>query len=213
MILITSDNLIEATKQGFLKLYESAPNSSDASILREDSAVIEVLNPEAQAEAFELRDGKLYYVGDYFKYFPDMDRELPKVEQEHFTDIIIDTGHLDTITEHLQRYPDTRRGVISTWLPEYLLNPKKSGVCVAQLYFRMRDGKLEVHSHSRANDAYRLLLMDMQLSTWFQREVARRIGVPVGRYIHFVDSLQFYAKYREGIEKQRDYILSSPAWQ
>ena len=213
MIIVQSDNLIEAAKRTFLKLYDGEPNRSDPSIFREDVAVIQVSEPDKQEPAFELRENKLYYIGDYLKYYPDMDKDLPRIEQEHFTEILLEPGHIDAITDHLKQHPDSRRGLVSTWAPKYLLHPKQSGVCITQLYFRMKDGRLEVHSHSRANDAYRLLLLDMQLSTWAQQEIAGRLGVDIGEYIHFVDSLQLYSKNSDAIKRQRTYVLSAPAWQ
>src|SRR5437660_8991845 len=139
MIVTQSNDLISATKQVFLKLYDGQPNASDPSIFREDVAVIELLHSGQKPPvlAFELRDNQLHYVADYRKYFPEVDTDLPRVEQEHFTDIIIATGDLDAITNHLTRHPDSRRGVVSTWSPHYLLHPKQGGVCVTQLYFRL----------------------------------------------------------------------------
>jgi thymidylate synthase len=86
-------------------------------------------------------------------------------------------------------------------------------VCNTQKYFRLRDGKLELHSHSRANDAYRLLLLDMQLASCIHHEAAKRLDVEMGTYIHFSDSLHFYNQYAKDIEWQRSFMDTATIWQ
>jgi thymidylate synthase len=118
---------------------------------------------------------------------------------------------VEALVEHFRLYPDSRRQVATIWSPKYL-DPKVVGVCITQLYCRLRNNALDLHSHARANDAYRLLLLDMQLAIGVQREIARQLGVSAGRYAHYVDSLHFYKRYKIEIEKQRKYMQNSPVW-
>jgi hypothetical protein len=213
MITVNEDNLIKATKSAFIALYEgNSTNFSDQDLLKEDIAIIEVANPSQDKNVFELKENTLFYIDDYQQYFPDVDPDLANIEQEHYTDVIIKEGLLDALQYHLEKHPSSRRGLISTWSPIYY-DLSIGGVCVTQLYFRVRNGLLEVHSHLRANDAYRLLLMDMQLAIWAQNELSKRLNIPKGRYIHFVDSLQFYKKFKTQIDKQYEFMMNSLIWQ
>jgi Thymidylate synthase len=213
MIIVKTHTLMEAAKAAFLALYDGAENASDPSIFREDTAVIEVSHPNASQQAFMLRGKTLVYEADYLKYFPFEDAATPKIEEDYFTKAFIETGQIDAILSYLQREPYGRRALISVWSPTFLHNNHQSSACITQLYFRLRNRQLEVHSHSRANDAYRLLLLDMQFSCWVQSEVSRLLGVSVGRYIHFVDSLQLYSKHLPSINRQRTFFQTALEWQ
>ena len=210
MIIIKTNHLLQAAKLAFLALYQGEKNVSDPSIFREDAAVIEVSSPTDTP--FGLRDGRLSYSGDYLRYFPYLEGSTVTAEEEYFTTAFIEAGHLDAITSYLQSRPDGRRALVSIWSPKFLEASTKPSACITQLYFRVFNGRLEVHSHSRANDAYRLLLLDMQFCCWVQADVARQLRLSVGRYIHFVDSLQLYSKHQEAIRKQHDFINSSVEW-
>ena len=191
MIIVKTETLLQAAKKAFLALYDGLGNVSDLSIFREDAAVIEVSKPNVSRQAFTLRGNALSYDGDYLKYYPFGDPTTAKIEQEYFTKAFIETGQIDAIVSYLRKQPDGRRALISVWSSAFLDNPRQSSACITQLYFRLRAGELEAHSHSRANDAYRLLLLDMQFSCSVQFEICRILGIPAGRYIHFVDSSNF----------------------
>lgn len=213
MIIAHTSSPVAAAKQVFLDLYtKGTPNTSDESIWREDAAVIEI---EASAtddlKGFVIKDERFQYLGDYKLYFPEVDSSLIKAEEEDYTKLFLQSGGLETLVSHFRLYPDSRRQLISSWSPKYM-DPKVIGVCITQLYCRLRNNSLELHSHARANDAYRLLLLDMQLAISVQKEIARQLGVPVGRYIHYVDSLHLYKRYKTNIENQLVYMYSAPAW-
>ena len=213
MIIVQANNLLTATKQAFFDLYTNgSQNMSDKGIWFEDAAVIEIEDPDADnIKGFMIEQNKFQYLGDYKMYFPEVNLALISAEEEDYTKIFLQSGEIETLVDHFRLYPDSRRQLISSWLPKYM-DPKVIGVCITQLYCRLRNNSLVLHSHSRATDAYRLLLLDMQLATTIQREIARQLGVPVGRYIHYIDSLHFYRKYKANIENQLRYMETSPSW-
>ncbi len=212
MITVQSESLLQCAKAAFLALYNGRANESDSAIYREDAAVLELPYPGLDDQPFELRGTSLRYLSDYRRYLPFATEDHAKLEEAYFTSAFITTGKLELVASGLQRKPDSRRAVVSVWESSHMNAPRSSAPCVTQLYFRLRSGRLEVHSHSRANDAYRLLLPDMQFARWCQDEIAKRMSVPVGRYLHFVDSLQLYVRHLEEIEKQRVFVLTSPIW-
>lgn len=213
MIIVHASSPVAAAKQAFLDLYtKGTPNTSDESIWREDAAVIEIEAPTTNdLKGFVIEHERFQYRGDYKLYFPEVDSTLIKAEEEDYTKLFLQSGGLETLVSHFRLYPDSRRQLISSWSPKYM-DPKVIGVCITHLYCRLSNNSLELHSHARANDAYRLLLLDMQLAISVQKEIARQLGVPVGRYIHYVDSLHFYKRYKTNIEDQLAYMHTSPVW-
>jgi Thymidylate synthase len=212
MIIVSEDSILQATKVAYLTLYNGSANESDPTILREDAATISIANPAADEQPFALQDGAIRYTGCYPRYFPFMDVEFVPREETYFSNAFLVTKELDGIIKLLQTNPASRRALISTWGPDHRAAAKGGAACVTQLYFRMRSNSLHLHSHSRANDAYRLLLLDMQFVTWVQQEIARKLEVKVGPMVHFVDSLHLYVKHSAEVEKQKEFMMNSPEW-
>ena len=212
MIVIKADNVLTATREAYDTLLKGSPNSSDPSIFKEDSAAIEISPSDISLSGFSIKNNKFVYENDYSQYLPRVAKELVREEEIDYSRIFLASKSVDAVVDYIKQIPDSRRNVISVWSPTYL-DPAIVGVCITQLYFRLRDGALELHSHGRANDAYRLLLLDMQLAMCIQKDVAKRVGVDAGMYIHFSDSLHLYKKYQEDIEWQHELMATNPIWQ
>lgn len=67
--------------------------------------------------------------------------------------------------------------------------------CLQRMYFRVQDGRLNMHVHMRSNDAFKAAFMNMYAFVELQVDVARQVGVPVGEYCHIVDSFHIYGSY------------------
>ena len=113
---------------------------------------------------------------------------------------------------YLRLYPLSKRGIILFWDDKYR-DLSKSSICEVAAFFRIKNGLLEMHSHMRANNAAFLLFMDMRILMSVQRIVAKELGIGVGDYIHFVDSLHIYEVEKDLAIKQSKLITTSPLWQ
>ena len=214
MINVQATNITAAAKAAFTELCAGEANGNDSLIWKEDAALISIDNPIQEEPAFTITDdNRPRYIKDYSAYVPDVDPNLVTLEEEHYNQAIFAKGHLDVIVRHLRRHPDSRRALISVWSMQHHLNVTRAAPCLTQLYFRLYNGKVDVHAHARACDAYRLLLLDMQVVGALHAVVADRLQLLPGRYIHFIDSLHFYKKYLPAIIKQREYIETAPVWQ
>ncbi|HSW65653.1 MAG TPA: thymidylate synthase [Bacillota bacterium] len=211
MIYISARSITQAAKKGLLATLGCAANASDPAISHETAATIVVTKPDSEPPGFVIQNNTFAYQNNYAAYLPEVDSSLVNDEEIDYTKLFISPGHLDTIIACLKKYPDSRRNVINSWSPR-CLDPKEVGVCITQLYFRLNNGRLDLHSHARANDAYRLLLLDMQLATSIQHAVARATHAPVGEYVHFVDSLHCYKQYENEIQRQLDYMHAAAVW-
>lgn len=94
--------------------------------------------------------------------------------------------------------PDTRRAIVTVGgfdddHPE-LSNDVS---CVQSLHFFIRNNKLNIYVHMRSNDAFIGLPYDVYLLTFFQELMALELGVELGTYLHFADSLHLYLRDEE----------------
>jgi thymidylate synthase len=93
----------------------------------------------------------------------------------------------------LAEAPHSRRAQAVTWQP--WRDPRSEHPpCLQRLWFRVVGGRLLMHAHMRSNDALKAAFMNMYAFTELQRRLAERLGVGVGRYLHFADSYHVYGR-------------------
>lgn len=100
---------------------------------------------------------------------------------------------LDVITYMLDRDPEDRRAVLQMWSIEDLARKGKDVPCNTCIYFKIRDGKLNMTVSNRSNDiiwgAYGANAVHMSM---LQEYMAGRLGVEVGVYNQVSDSYHAY---------------------
>ena len=108
---------------------------------------------------------------------------------KHFT-----FDQLDIIVKRLKDNPDDRRCVLQMWDPKVDLN--RDGVdvpCNTAIYFKVRDGKLNMTVSNRSNDViWGTFGANVVHMSMLQEYVARSIGVKVGVYNQVSDSFHVY---------------------
>ena len=72
--------------------------------------------------------------------------------------------------------------------------------CLQRLWFRIEDGRLNLVAHMRSNDAFKAAFMNMYAFTELQRQVAGRLDVGCGEYVHVADSFHIYGTYFDEFE-------------
>lgn len=101
---------------------------------------------------------------------------------------------LASVIELLRNEPDTRRAAISLWNPVTDLDkPSKDIPCNNMLYFKIRDGGLNMTVCNRSNDAiwgcYGANVVQFSV---IQEYIAGMLGIGVGVYRQITDSLHVY---------------------
>jgi thymidylate synthase len=71
--------------------------------------------------------------------------------------------------------------------------------CTLSMEFHVRDGHLEMAVHMRSNDLWLGVPYDWWMFTRLQMTIAWAMGLPLGRYVHHVDSFHIYARDIESI--------------
>lgn len=110
---------------------------------------------------------------------------------------------LERSYEALSCNSDCRQVVLQIWDPRVDM-PDRTGSAVADdipcnivSILKIRDGKLEWTQIMRSNDFYRGLPYNIAQFTMLQEVLAGWLGVGVGGYFHYADSLHLYDKDRE----------------
>ncbi len=85
----------------------------------------------------------------------------------------------------------TRRALISTWDPTTDLSIDDPP-CLLNMWFRIKDGKLDMAINIRSNDGFKAGFMNMWASTELQSTIAAVLNVPVGSYLHVAYSYHIY---------------------
>ncbi len=112
---------------------------------------------------------------------------------------------LDVLARQLRLEPDTRRAVLTMWTPN---GDTVRGIgdavakdvpCNTQIYFKVRQGKLNMMVNNRSNDmlwgAYGANAVHMSM---LQEYMAGKIGVEVGVYRQVSDSFHVYLDAKGG---------------
>lgn len=98
------------------------------------------------------------------------------------------------LLKRLTSDPDTRQAVMTIWRPEELTQDSHDVPCTISLSYTIRNGALDARTHMRSNDFWLGLPYDFGQFTALQRTLAFVLGVKVGTYTHFVNSLHLYER-------------------
>lgn len=212
MIYVQADGVLDAALQAFRSLYRGKQNTDDPSIWREDSAVLDVSPDPSTHCAFDVVDGRLSYKEDYSSYIADLSPDIVDLEERHYTTLFLKHGGLRIIAEHLREHPDSRRALLQWWHPHHL-DTMQEAPCLTQLHFRRYGNTLQIHAHARACNAYNLLLLDLQACSFAQHTVSRLLGIPAGQHVQYIDSLHFYTRDKQFIQRQLAHMQKASVWQ
>lgn len=107
-------------------------------------------------------------------------------------------NQLPIIVERLKEDPDTRQAVITLWDPEFDAHGgKKDHPCTSLFNFRIRNGKLNMSTFMRSNDAIHGWSFDLIQFSMLMQSIAHELDVEVGTYSHHVGSFHIYEPHWE----------------
>ncbi|CAN5301540.1 thymidylate synthase [soil metagenome] len=112
-------------------------------------------------------------------------------------------GQLEGLIRMLTENPTTRQAVLQLFDADDLRSGQRDVPCTCTIQLLNREGRLEMVTYMRSNDAYKGLPHDVFCFTLLQEWIARRLGIEVGVYKHAVGSLHIYD---ENAERAQRYI-------
>jgi thymidylate synthase len=116
---------------------------------------------------------------------------------------------IEAVVDKLREVPHTRRAQAVTWQAWRDIGIDDP-TCLQRMWFRIEQGRLHLVIHIRSNDAFKAAFMNMYAFTELQKDMAGRIGVEPGEYVHIADSFHIYGSYFEDFEKFLDLVSKRP---
>ena len=100
-------------------------------------------------------------------------------------------NQIEYIKEKLKEIPYSRRAQAITWRP--LVDPYHNDPpCLQRIFMRIKDGKLMMQTTWRSRDLFRAWEANVNGMIRIQKHVADELGVKMGHYLDFSNSLHIY---------------------
>jgi len=106
---------------------------------------------------------------------------LPRIDQ------------IENIIAKLKENSHTRRAQAITWRP-YIDPYSEDPPCLQRLFFRVKNNKLILQTSWRSRDLFKAWEPNVNGMIRIQKSVADELGIEVGEYIDFCNSLHIYGK-------------------
>lgn len=112
-------------------------------------------------------------------------------------------NQIDYIIQKLRKSPYSRRAQAITWRP--LIDPfHEDPPCLQRIYMRVKDNKLLMQTTWRSRDLFRAWEANVNGMIRIQKNVAEQLGVEIGHYVDFSNSLHIYGNT---ISELKDILL------
>ena len=100
-------------------------------------------------------------------------------------------NQIDYIVRKLKEHPYSRRAQAITWRP--LIDPyHEDPPCLQRIYMRVKEDKLIMQTTWRSRDLFRAWEANVNGMVRIQKSVADKLGVEMGHYLDFSNSLHIY---------------------
>lgn len=120
-------------------------------------------------------------------------------------------NQIESVIAKLKLAPHSRRAQAITWQVWADIDCDDP-TCLQRMWFRIVNGRLDMHLSIRSNDAFKAAFMNMYAFTEVQAYVAARLGVPVGSYVHTADSFHIYGKDFPEFEQRTLKTIQDRTW-
>lgn len=207
MIRIEQDSLYSAVKAAY-KLIADVPTPGDPDIAHEATAIFTFPAGYASGDLVQEVNQELEFRIDVKSFFSNNHSLKIVAENEYWNQKLLKNGYMHDAIAHLKANPASRSCLVNFWDNNDFATVNPKGACITQLYFRIRNNEIEMHSHCRANDVHRCLIIDLAYIMYVHSQVAREVGVLQGQLVHFVDALHTYTKCEAEFQEQLDFICN-----
>jgi thymidylate synthase len=153
------------------------------------------------------RSDKLDFIRPYVKRYEEETEDGDTVHGAYGPRLFAMRGNInqiENVTSLLRARPGSRRAVIQLFAAEDIDRHFKEIPCTTTLQFLLRSDRLNMSVTMRSNDAYWGLPHDVFCFTMLQEMMARRLGVDVGHYLHYVGSMHIYKDHFEDAQAYLD---------
>jgi len=211
-MLINSKNLKEAMLIGLEKLRNAPIRSPRGKRTRELLNVqIEIENPRARIAKIPGRNYNLAFnIAEFLAHVSGINSTH---YISHFNDKVADFSdngvvfygsygerlktNIPKLIHKLRESPDTRQAVLTIFDTRDAFENTLDTPCTIALDFKIRDGKLHLHTFMRSNDIIWGFQYDVFAFTMLQEMIANSLNCELGKYYHTATSFHIYEPYWE----------------
>ncbi len=198
MLILKAKTPEELYLKTFLEVYKLPDLEGDPKNYKDTSALLTLENYQ-QDEGVVWDEEGFHSSFEYKKYIKE-GKEQIKLELDHYNEEFLQSGKLDSFFKYFKADETTKKGLINLWDNDHL-DSKRPFPCLTYVWFRKKGDTLHMNCHMRANDAYKILIMDLHVGTSLHCYIADKLGLKRGVYNHFVDTLHFYSMNKVDIEE------------
>lgn len=202
MIHVTTDTPNEAWRSTFASLYKNGAETGNDKYFRDEVVLVEIENPavEPADSRFPMSQEDLDIINRFIYTGENEDLVVHEWTKLYYHRAF-DEPHsqIDFLISKLDPQHPVGEAQISMW-DKHIDQNQKVSPCTQIIWARIKHGKLELHVHAHSSDVYKKLLMNILEFISLQHYIAKRVGVPVGAYYHFLDSGHLHNKDLEAIK-------------
>lgn len=202
MIHVTANTPNEAWRLAFTSLYKKGMETGNERYFRDEVVLVEIENPivEPADSLFPMNQQDLDVINRFIYSGENEDKVIHDWTKLYYHRAFDKpNSQIEFLISKLDPERPAGEAQISMWDKNVDQNQQVSP-CTQIIWARIKHGKLELHVHAHSSDVYKKILMNMLEFISLQYYIAERVGVPVGRYYHFLDSGHLHNKDIDAIQ-------------
>lgn len=208
MISITAPTPNDAWRNTFTTLYDTGGETGNAKYFRDEIALIEITSPvvEPADTRFPMQQIDLDVINRFIYTGEDEDKVVHNWTKLYYHRAFDQpNSQIEFLISSLNQERPVGEAQISMW-DKNIDQGQSVSPCTQIIWARIKHGKLELHVHAHSSDVYKKLLMNILEFVSLQHYIAKRVGVPVGKYYHFLDSGHLHVKDKDAITALRGQL-------
>lgn len=203
MILIQASTANEAWKKALTTVYHDGTDTGTEKYYRDEVTLIEIAEPAVTPADpnFPMAQADLDVINRYIYTGENEDKVVHDWTKLYYHRAFDQpNSQVEFMISNLRSGKPVGETQISMW-DKNVDQDQKVSPCTQIIWARIKHGKLELHVHAHSSDAYKKLLMNILEFISLQHYIAGRVGVPVGKYYHFLDSCHIHNKDLEAVKE------------
>lgn len=208
MISITAPTPNDAWRNTFTALYDTGSETGNAKYFRDEIVLIEITSPVVEpADArFPMQQADLDVINRFIYTGENEDKVVHDWTKLYYHRAFDQpNSQIEFLISSLNQERPVGEAQISMW-DKNIDQGQSVSPCTQIIWARIKHGKLELHVHAHSSDVYKKLLMNILEFVSLQHYIAERVGVPVGKYYHFLDSGHLHIKDKDAITALRGQL-------
>lgn len=201
MIHIVANTPNDTWRSTFILLCDNGTETGNDKYFRDEVVLIEIENPivELADTHFSMKQEDLDVINKFIYTGENEDKVIHDWTKLYYHRAFDEpNSQIEFLISKLDSKQPTGETQISMW-DKNVDQDQEVSPCTQIIWARIKHGKLELHVHAHSSDVYKKLLMNILEFVSLQYYIAERVGIPVGKYYHFLDSGHLHNKDLEAI--------------